>query len=178
MCSMWPSHVNPLSPVDAYLRQIIECAKDLFTHICVKGEGVRFNHPFGSCKWAMPMSTSVQVQQSFFYILTTSPAPLAPLAEKASVKLCTSFSFREQILQRQAGSQLEASCGIARLPTIVSHHCQLSTAYAQWQIPVRFLRLLTYQSSYLLRPSTPAKTSKHVKAFHACGLCPFCLHNT
>ena len=30
---------------------------------------------------------------------------------------------------------------------------------------LRFLRLRTYQSSYLLRPSAPAKTSNHVKAF-------------
>ena len=43
------SNVNPLSPVDAYLRQIIECAK---------GKDVYFNRPFGSCKWAMPMSIS------------------------------------------------------------------------------------------------------------------------
>ena len=69
--------LNPLSPVDAYLRQIIECAKGPLTHIYVKDEGVRFNRPFGSCKRAMSMSISVQAQKSFFYILTTSPAPLA-----------------------------------------------------------------------------------------------------
>ena len=41
---------NPLSPVDAYLRQIIECAKGPLMHICVKHEGIRFNCSFGSCK--------------------------------------------------------------------------------------------------------------------------------
>ena len=55
-----PSIINPLSLVDAYLRQIIECAKGPLTHICVKGEGARFNRPFGCYKWAMSMSISVQ----------------------------------------------------------------------------------------------------------------------
>ena len=50
--------VNPLSPADAYLHQTIECAKGPLTHICVKGEGMRFILSFGSCKWDMPMSMS------------------------------------------------------------------------------------------------------------------------
>ena len=52
--------INPLSPIDAYLRQIIECVKGPLTHICVKGEGVRFNRSFRSCKRAMPMSILLQ----------------------------------------------------------------------------------------------------------------------
>ena len=55
--------INPLGPIDAYLHEIIECVKGPLTHICVKGEGVRFNRSFGSCKWAFwckpnsPLST-------------------------------------------------------------------------------------------------------------------------
>ena len=57
---VWNPILNPLSPIDAYLRQIIDCVKGPLTHICVKGEGAHFNHPFGCYKWAMPMSISVQ----------------------------------------------------------------------------------------------------------------------
>ena len=53
-------YVNPLSPVDTYLREIIECAKGPLMHICVNGDSVHFNPSFGSCKWAMPMSILVQ----------------------------------------------------------------------------------------------------------------------
>ena len=54
------------------------------------------------------------------------------LGEKTKLKHCArlqSFSSYKNTIAKEAGSWLEASLGIVRLLTIVSHHYQLVAAY-------------------------------------------------